>query len=721
MSLKSGNMRRLPQERHWLKWFGSVGKLKMRWSWLLNRHRAEAVEKTFEGIAQTRRRLLTRWAEQQWSFLADLAREIEQSWEQLSPAALEGARHLHKEASEIFVIDTNGLVLLSSDRSHQGERDVHPEACARGLKGPFLQGPFADPRTRALGPTTSTFHDDMTLLFIHPLQRDGEKIGCVCLRIPNDVMSDIIQREAGHVYRDSGDNYLFMVKSGFDASILAGTALSRSRFEDNAFTHGDNLKDGVRTDYGVVRVRERTELELRFTDPATRDLHPGVRETIANGQHVFVCYPGYPDYRHIPVIGAGLTFTMPGSADTWGLLCEGDLAEVYQERSIDLKLLFLLLVVGGAGGMFASYLPAWLQLSPAAGAIAQGVVLALVGLLYWSIGLLPHRQRLQQLGDFFLTISETGSSLQLRLEAEKFPRDETRQLALWINSFVDKLDDTVNQVVSTAGALNEASSTLTASSAVVNRSAQDQRVLAQDAQNIMDDISGSINQVADHSAQTEQASQDAHQISQQGDEIVSHAAKGMAGVAQSVRESAGIIQVLSQCAHQIDGISNSIRDIAEQTNLLALNAAIEAARAGEQGRGFAVVADEVRNLSHRTSQATHEIIRTVSVIQTETGKAVKAMDMCDDLAQQGVARADEASEALKHIQSGALSTLERVRTVTEAAFAQKKLAGQVGQQVRTMTQNASNSEQAVQDTLQTVHQLRQLVLTLQSATSKFNS
>lgn len=143
-------------------------------------------------------------------------------------------------------------------------------------------------------------------MFFLPIElADNHKI-CLCARIPNDVIGDLIQREAGHIYQDSGDNYLFMVKANFDNSIASGTALSRSRFEDRTFSLGDNLKDGVKTNWGVIKIKEHTELELRFTDPATKQLHPGVRETISQGQNLFVNYPGYSDYRHIPVIGKAL-------------------------------------------------------------------------------------------------------------------------------------------------------------------------------------------------------------------------------------------------------------------------------------------------------------------------------------------------------------------------------------------------------------------------------
>ncbi len=201
-------------------------------------------------------------------------------------------------------------------------------------------------------------------MFYLPLQRGGETVGCLCGRVPNDVLGDLIQREAGHVFIESGDNYLFMVDSVFDPAIQPGIALSRSRFEDTTFSLGDNLKQGVRTDWGVVKVKHHTELELMFTDPATGRLHPGVRETIRHGSNLFVTYPGYSDYRHIPVIGKGVTFSMPGSLDTWGMMCEGDLEEAYRFRSVNYR-------------MMSFYL--WLALSIWAIGVAGERLLALPG------------------------------------------------------------------------------------------------------------------------------------------------------------------------------------------------------------------------------------------------------------------------------------------------------------------------------------------------------
>src|SRR5690606_29270128 len=215
------------------------------------------------------------------------------------PAGVAGAQlrqlmaKMH-DATELMLLDRKGT-LIGSSSDHGGELSLNPQAAQRGLRQPFLHGPYIDQRTQQLGPSTSDFHDAGTLMFYQPLQHDGEILGCLCARIPNDVLGDLIQREAGHVYHESGDNYIFMVESRFDPSIEHGRALSRSRFEDSTFSHGDNLKDGIRTSWGSLRVRNPTEFELRCTAPAMGVLHPCVRETIRQGSNLFVTYPGYSD------------------------------------------------------------------------------------------------------------------------------------------------------------------------------------------------------------------------------------------------------------------------------------------------------------------------------------------------------------------------------------------------------------------------------------------
>lgn len=355
MTLTSDAMNLTSDERGWLPWWGATGKLRMGWSCFLNRRMYRTNEQIFESIARTRRDALIGWAEHKWSFLESLAERMSNGDESNLAEVLAASCGRLREISELLVVGADGVVLASTAAHRAGAHDLPVEAVKRGLVERVLHGPYKDPVTLALGKTTSRFHDDVTLMFYQPLVLAGGKSAAVCARIPNDVMSDLIQREAGHVFEESGDNYLFMVESRLDARVLPGTALSRSRFEDATFSHGDNLKDGIRTGFGTVGIRHHTEFEIRFTDPATGQLHPGVRETIARGENLYVKYPGYSDYRHIPVIGKGVTFQMPGSADRWGMMCEGDLEEVYRRRSVSYSLsvrlaLLISLLWGGQSG-----------------------------------------------------------------------------------------------------------------------------------------------------------------------------------------------------------------------------------------------------------------------------------------------------------------------------------------------------------------------------------
>lgn len=386
MHLQSRSMRLTGSERRWLPWFGKTGKLAMGWSCFLNRKVYASVESIFEGIAGTRKKILMQWAESQWGHLGSLAEVLASDFPEVPQARLVAKRRQAPDFSELFVIDAQGTVLASTHAARLGARDLLPQAVMAGQQAPFLHGPYVDRATGSIGPSTSKFHDDVTLMFYQPIRREGRVLGCLCGRVPNDVLGDLIQREAGHVYPESGDNYLFMVESRFDPMIQPGTALSRSRFEDDTFSYGENLKGGVHTPWGTVQVKAHTELELRFTDPATRELHPGVRETIRQGENLFVTYPGYSDYRHVPVIGKGVTFQMPGSPDRWGMMCEGDLEEVYRRRSISFRLMRWYLGVTLSLWLANVLLTRFSGLTPLMAQVATGALFVMGGAIFYRFG-----------------------------------------------------------------------------------------------------------------------------------------------------------------------------------------------------------------------------------------------------------------------------------------------------------------------------------------------
>lgn len=652
-SFQSHLMQLSSRERRWLPWLSGTGKLAMRWSCWLNRNSVPVVEEIFEGIAQSRARILQNWAATHWEQLDDLASGLGADVLHVNATLLEAKRMQMADFSELFVIDPQGRVIASTCAAHVGQQDLDRRVVAEGLGKPFLHGPYSDALTQRLGPTSSRFHDAVTLMFYQPVKVAGKTIGCICARVPNDVLGDLIQREAGHIYPESGDNYLFMVESRFDSSIQPGTALSRSRFEDSTFNHGENLKSGVHTKWGVVRVQQHTELELRFTDPSTRQLHPGVRETIAKGSNLFVTYPGYSDYRHIPVIGKGMTFQMQGSSDRWGMMCEADLEEVYRRRSLSVGLMKTYLTTVATLFVIGGLLQEYSGLSQSTLYWLNGLLLVLGAFCFANFGPRRLAARMQEMTEVIRTLAEGEGNLRQRIDTARMPRDESGDMGRWLNSFMDSLDTVVGQVIHVSKHVRQDNELM------LERSSE----AGQTTSEVAESIHQLLLLVEEQLGEIQQATMTAEEMKAAMDDVVTRARErfdivreGTESIRDVVQRSAQSVQLLDNRMGEIDEIVRLITDITAQTNLLALNAAIEAARAGEHGRGFAVVAGEVRSLAHRTAKAAEDIRLKVESLQRETRQAVSFMEGGVKNVDSSLRLTEEASSENVHLHQ----TVERM-------------------------------------------------------------
>lgn len=667
----------------------------MSFSCFLNRESYSVVEAIFDGISDTRVKLLKDWAEQNWLFLSALAEEIAPSMEEGSGDILTDAHLRLPEFSELFVVDRRGEVLASTSLTRIHQPGLPDKVLEEALCAPFLYGPYIDPDTEKLGPTTSRFHDAVTLMFCQPIRWKSQTIAVLCGRMPNDVMSDLIQREAGHIFPESGDNYVFMADSRFDPSLRPGVALSRSRFEDNTFSFGENLKGGVRTRWGTVRVEHHTELELVFNDPATGQLHPGVRETIRKGQNMFVTYPGYSDYRHVPVIGKGVLFQLPGSPDRWGMMCEGDLEEVYRKRTIRFRLLRLFLLVIGVvwgGNLLLEHLPGiplW-----KADLLTVPFFLGAI-FFFYRFGLRPLSRRISEMTDVIRTLAEGGGNLRQRLDVKLFREDETGEMGKWINSFVDNLDGIVGQVIRTSHLVEETNNTMVARNNAANQASLE---LGAAIDSMLDSLKLQISMIEGASRSAFDLRSLMKNIMESSRHELETVRERTQGIRQSINHTTSSIESLQKSTGEIGKIVESIQSIADQTNLLALNAAIEAARAGSEGRGFAVVAEEVRKLAERTSSLTEEIRGMIRNVQKEAKDAVQIMENSMSSIQESLSLAEKSSSDPTRIESAVqnmLDTIEKIARTSEAHSRTTKETAKITGEMRFTVRSLENSVEKV--------------------------
>ena len=347
------------------------------------------------------------------------------------------------------------------------------------------------------------------------------------------------------------------------------------------------------------------------------------------------------------------------------------------------------------------------------GTLIGGVTLGLF-LAWWII-----RSITGPLNQMRATISEVEKNGDFTRRIPVDTEDEVGQTAKSFNQLMAALQQTLGQVLVSVAKVSDAAQTLSAASGQVATSSSSQSEATSAMAAAVEEMTVSINHVSDSAHEAVEISRKSGKLSTEGGEVIHKAAAEMSQIAETVRHTAQAIEELGQHSNHISSIVQVIKDVADQTNLLALNAAIEAARAGEQGRGFAVVADEVRKLAERTTKATEEITQMIAAMQHSAKAAVTTMGSAVDQVSGGVALAKQAGSAIVQIKDGAEQVVGVVNDISSALAEQSSASNDIAAQVEKVAQMTEENSAAAAETASAANNLQELANSMQAAVNRF--
>ena len=310
------------------------------------------------------------------------------------------------------------------------------------------------------------------------------------------------------------------------------------------------------------------------------------------------------------------------------------------------------------------------------------------------------------------------ADIKVKLMGYEF-HDEITGLGESVDDMAGQMSEVVGRITDSANLLASASEQLSASSTQIEEGANKQSGQTGQAATAMEEMSATVIEVAKNAQQVSESSNNAQKIAIDGGEVVKQAVTAMQEVSESTSNTAETIGKLGKSSEEIGAIVSVINDIADQTNLLALNAAIEAARAGEQGRGFAVVADEVRKLAERTTSATKEISGMIGSIQSETGSAVESMGEGTEKANNGVNLVHEAGEALGKIVSGVQSVTDMISHIATSTEEQSATTDEITRSMDSISDIARSNVSAIGEVSKATGEMARLATGLKELVSRF--
>lgn len=344
------------------------------------------------------------------------------------------------------------------------------------------------------------------------------------------------------------------------------------------------------------------------------------------------------------------------------------------------------------------------------------VILVLALIVYLFFGFYASiKENISLVGQSIQEIADGKLYARLELEAQ----DEMQQIAIDFNGMAEKFEALVQQIVSATSQLAKTSDEYAAISKGSSNNLENQNKETEQVVTAMNEMSATVSEVARNASDAATAAANADSEAASGQQIVHQTTDSIAALATEVENAAGVIQALAKESEAIGGVLDVIKGIAEQTNLLALNAAIEAARAGEQGRGFAVVADEVRTLASRTQESTKEIESMIERLQAGANNAVNVMDVGQNRAQEGVEHSNNAATALTRITDAVTIINEMNTQIASAAEEQSATTEEINRNIVSINTLAEQTLDGAYQSTAASEELASLASDLNKLVSQF--